>query len=160
MRVGCRTRSASNAVQNAQAVPASLTRMERTPYGFLLVALGGFLGAVARHAVDVGVGRALAAASSGGASAVFGGAPTGVGTLVANVAGSFALGLLLTRASSDRIRLFVGTGALSSFTTYSTFVADAVALGTPAGAWYVAVSYATGFAAAALGLALGGRNRR
>ncbi|EMA71343.1 fluoride efflux transporter FluC [Halorubrum distributum] len=134
--------------------------MERTPYGFLLVALGGFLGAVARHAVDVGVGRALAASAAGAGPAVLGGPPTGAGTLVANVAGSFALGLLLSRASSDRLRLFVGTGALSSFTTYSTFVADAVAIGTPAGAWYVAVSYATGFAAAALGLAIGGRDRR
>lgn len=134
--------------------------MERTPYGFLLVALGGFLGAVARHAVDVGVGGVLAAVSSGGGPTVLGGTATGAGTLVANVAGSFALGLLLTRASGDRTRLFVGTGALSSFTTYSTFVSDAVALGTPAGAWYVAVSYATGFAAAALGLTVGGRDRR
>lgn len=134
--------------------------MERTPYGFLLVALGGFLGAVARHAVDVGVGGLLAAGAAGTGPAALGGAPTGAGTLVANVAGSFALGLLLTRASSDRTRLFVGTGALSSFTTYSTFVADGVALGTPAGAWYVAASYATGFAAAALGLSLGGRSRR
>ncbi|RLM49397.1 CrcB family protein [Halorubrum sp. Atlit-28R] len=130
--------------------------MERTPYGFLLVAAGGFLGAVARHAVDLGAGEAVAAATA----AAGGGAPTGAGTLVANVAGSFALGLLLTRASSDRVRLFVGTGALSSFTTYSTFVADAVALGTPAGAWYVAASYATGFAAAALGIAVGGRDGR
>ncbi|QUO47616.1 MULTISPECIES: fluoride efflux transporter FluC [Halorubrum] len=134
--------------------------MERTPYGFLLVALGGFLGAVARHAVDVGVGRALAAGAAETGLGGLGGAPTGAGTLVANVAGSFALGLLLTRASSDQTRLFVGTGALSSFTTYSTFVADAVALGSLAGAWYVAASYATGFAAAALGLALGGRDRR
>ncbi|TKX41041.1 MULTISPECIES: CrcB family protein [unclassified Halorubrum] len=130
--------------------------MERMPYGFLLVAAGGFLGAVARHAVDLGAGEAVAAATA----AAGGGAPTGAGTLVANVAGSFALGLLLTRASSDRVRLFVGTGALSSFTTYSTFVADAVALGTPAGAWYVAASYATGFAAAALGIAVGGRDGR
>jgi CrcB protein len=133
--------------------------MERTPYGFLLVAAGGFLGAVARHAVDVGAGEIVVAAAAAGGVAV-GGAPTGGGTLVANVAGSFALGLLLTRASSDRVRLFVGTGALSSFTTYSTFVADAAALGTPAGAWYVAASYATGFAAAALGLAVGGRDGR
>ena len=133
--------------------------MERTPYGFLLVAAGGFLGAVARHAVDVGVGGVLAAAS-GSRLAPLAGVPTGVGTLVANVVGSFALGILLTRASSDRIRLLVGTGALSSFTTYSTFVADAVALGTPAGAWYVGVSYATGFAAAALGLGVGGGWRR
>ncbi|TKX70011.1 CrcB family protein [Halorubrum sp. SP9] len=134
--------------------------MERTPYGFLLVAVGGFLGAVGRHAVDLGIARVVAATSSGGGPAILGGTPTGTGTLVANVAGSFALGLLLTRASSGRIRLLVGTGALSSFTTYSTFVSDAVALGTPAGAWYVAVSYATGFAAAAVGLAVGGRQQR
>lgn len=119
--------------------------MERTSYGFLLVASGGFCGAVARHAVDVGAG------------AVLGGSPTGAGTLIANVAGSFALGLLLSRASSDRTRLFVGTGALSSFTTYSTFVSDAVGFGTAAGALYVAVSYLTGFAAAAVGLGVGGR---
>ncbi|MGM0448775.1 MAG: fluoride efflux transporter FluC [Methanobacteriota archaeon] len=135
--------------------------MERTPYGFLLVAAGGFFGAVARHAVDVGVAAALAAAAAAGTGpAVLGDAPAGTGTLIANVVGSFALGLLLTRTSSDRFRLFVGTGTLSSFTTYSTFVADAVALGTRAGVLYVAVSYATGFAAAALGLATGGWRRR
>ena len=134
--------------------------MDRTPSGFLLIAAGGFLGAVARHAVDVGVGGLLAAAAAGSGPAVLAGLATGAGTLAANVAGSFALGLLLARAPSDGVRLFAGTGALSSFTTYSTFVADAVVLGTPAGAWYVAASYATGFAAAGLGLAVGGRRDR
>ncbi|MDB9252790.1 fluoride efflux transporter FluC [Halorubrum ezzemoulense] len=133
--------------------------MDRTPYGFLLVAAGGFLGAVARHAVDAGVAGVLTVAPSGDRLIALGGVPPGAGTLVANVVGSFALGLLLTRASSDRVRLLVGTGALSSFTTYSTFVADAVALGTTAGAGYVAGSYAAGFAAAALGLAVGRRRR-
>ncbi|WP_128905379.1 fluoride efflux transporter FluC [Halorubrum amylolyticum] len=114
--------------------------MERTPLGFLLVAFGGFVGAVARHGVAVAVGDA-----------------TGAGTLLANVLGSFALGVLLTRAARRRTRLFVGTGALSSFTTYSTFVADAVTLGTTAGAAYVAASYAAGFAAAAAGLFIGKR---
>ncbi len=119
--------------------------MERTPFGFLLVAVGGFLGATARHAVDAAVGGLLA------------GSPTGAGTMAANVAGSFALGLLVARAPGARTRLLVGTGALSSFTTYSAFVADAVALGPLAGAGYVAASYATGFAAAGLGLATGER---
>jgi len=114
--------------------------MERTPLGFLLVALGGFVGAVARHGVDVVVGDI-----------------TGTGTLLANVLGSFALGVLLPRAADGQTRLLVGTGALASFTTYSTFVADAVSLGTTAGAVYVAASYASGFAAAAVGLFVGGR---
>jgi CrcB protein len=114
--------------------------MERTPLGFLLVAVGGFLGAVARYGVAVAVGG-----------------PTGAGTLVVNVVGSFALGLLVSRATTTRTRLFVGTGALSSFTTYSTFVGDAVALGGPLGAAYIAASYALGFAAALAGLRVGGR---
>jgi CrcB protein len=127
--------------------------MDRTPAGFLLVALGGFLGAVARHAVALGVdGVAAAVPAAAGPAAL-----AGAGTLTANVAGSFALGALVARAPRPRTRLLVGTGALSSFTTYSTFVADAVALGTVAGAGYVAVSYATGLGAAALGLRVGGR---
>ena len=115
--------------------------MERTPLGFCFVAAGGFLGAVARYGVDVAVGGS-----------------TGAGTLVVNVLGSFALGLLVSRATTTRTRLFVGTGALSSFTTYSTFVGDAVALGGPLGAAYVAASYAIGFAAALGGLLIGGRS--
>ncbi|MDZ5812128.1 CrcB family protein [Halorubrum sp. AD140] len=114
--------------------------MERTPLGFLLVAFGGFLGAVARHGVTVTVG-----------------APAGAGTLVVNAVGSFALGLLVSRATTTRTQLFVGTGALSSFTTYSTFVGDAVSLGTAAGAAYVGASYAVGLAAAVAGLSIGGR---
>lgn len=115
--------------------------MERTPLGLLLVAAGGFLGAVVRHSVDVAVGG-----------------PTGAGTLVVNLVGSFALGVLVSRATTTRTQLFVGTGALSSFTTYSTFVGDAVALGTAAGTAYVAASYALGFAAALVGLLIGGRS--
>jgi CrcB protein len=113
--------------------------MERTPLGFLLVACGGFLGAVARYGVDVAVGE-----------------PTGAGTLAVNAAGSFALGVLVSSPTTTRARLFVGTGALSSFTTYSTFVGDAVALGGLAGSGYVAASYAVGFAAAVAGLRVGG----
>ncbi|ELZ36823.1 fluoride efflux transporter FluC [Halorubrum tebenquichense] len=132
--------------------------MERTSHGVLLVAVGGFLGAVARYATDAAASGLVALATRGAGLTVLDGTATGVGTLTANVLGSFALGLLLTRTSSERIRLLVGTGALSSFTTYSTFVSDAVALGTPTGAWYVAVSYVTGLTAAALGLAVGGRD--
>ncbi|MFO8116612.1 MAG: CrcB family protein [Halorubrum sp.] len=115
--------------------------MERTPLGFLLVAAGGFLGAVARYGVDVAVGDS-----------------TGVGTLVVNAVGSFALGLLVSRATTTRTQLFVGTGALSSFTTYSTFVGDAVALGGFSGTAYVAASYMIGFAAAIAGIRVGGRS--
>ncbi|WP_049984332.1 CrcB family protein [Halorubrum sp. BV1] len=114
--------------------------MERTWLGYLLVAAGGFVGAAARYGVDVAAGDL-----------------TGVGTLAVNISGSLVLGVLVARATTTRTQLFVGTGALSSFTTYSTFVGDAVALGTIAGSAYVAVSYGFGFAAAAGGLLIGGR---
>ncbi len=114
--------------------------MERTVAGFLLVAAGGFLGAVSRYGIDVAVGDA-----------------TGVGTFTVNVIGSFALGLLVTRATTRRTQLFVGTGALSSFTTYSTFAGDAVVLGTVDGGLYVLASYVVGLLAAVFGLAIGRR---
>jgi CrcB protein len=87
----------------------------------VLVAVGGFAGALSRHAVSV---------------ALAGSFPWG--TLAANVAGSFALGVLLYErhladALSAETRLAVGTGFLSSFTTYSTFALETVTLaGTPA----------------------------
>lgn len=114
--------------------------MERTALGIGLVALGGFLGALARFGVDVAAGNVA-----------------GLGTLVVNVVGSFALGYLITRAVGPRTRLLVGTGAISSFTTYSTFAADAVALGTLGGTAYVVITYGLGFAAALAGLAVGRR---
>lgn len=101
-----------------------------------LVALGGFLGANARFFVTRWV--------------------TGPeGTLLVNAAGSVLLGILLYHARfagsvSRRTRLMVGTGVLSSFTTYSTFALDAYQLGV-AGLVYVAGSYAAGFAGVVLG---------
>ncbi|SDM02345.1 CrcB protein [Halogranum gelatinilyticum] len=103
-----------------------------------LVALGGFSGAVLRY----GVGLAL---------------PDVAGTLVANVVGSFVLGLFVSVAATRRTRLFLGTGLLSSFTTYSTFAVETAQLGPLAGTANVGVTYLLGFLAAGLGLALGGR---
>ncbi|MFB6162967.1 MAG: CrcB family protein [Halococcoides sp.] len=125
----------------------------------LFVAAGGFAGAISRHALG----------------ALSGSLPWG--TLAANVAGAFVLGVVLSeRHLADRLsvetRLLVGTGFCSSLTTYSTFavetthlagrsaggpaiaaVADALgpidgALAGPVVALsYVAVTYALGFAA-------------
>ena len=86
---------------------------------YLYVALGGALGSVARHALSLGAAR------------WFGGDfPWGTlwGTLIVNVAGSFAAGLLATLALADgRLRLepdaraFVLVGILGGFTTFSAF---------------------------------------
>jgi fluoride exporter len=78
------------------------------------------------------------------------------GTLVVNVSGSFALGLL---AGLDAPALtIVGTGLLGAFTTFSSFARDVVALAeehrwVPAAA-YLLLSCTMTVAAAAAGLAL------
>ena len=114
--------------------------MERTVVGAGIVAVGGFLGAVTRYAVDVASGDV-----------------TGIGTLLVNVIGCFLLGVAVTRTLTVRVRLFVATGFISSFTTYSAFAADAITFGTIAGTGYVLVSYGAGFTAAVAGLTVGRR---
>jgi CrcB protein len=108
----------------------------------LLVAVGGFTGAICRHAVAV---------------LLPGGFPWG--TLAVNVAGSFALGVLLFEAKlagrlSAETRLVLGTGFLSSFTTYSTFAVQTAALSPTLAVANVAANYALGFAAVLVGRAV------
>jgi CrcB protein len=105
---------------------------------FGLVGLGGFAGASLRYAVGVAL-------------------PGPPSTLVVNVLGSLALGALTAAVSDRRVRLVLATGLLSSFTTYSTFAVETVALGSVWGVANVVANYALGFAAAYLGLRLGGR---
>jgi CrcB protein len=83
-------------------------------------------------------------------------------TLLINVAGSFALGLLVARVwptAPTWLRAGLGTGLLGSFTTFSAFAVSLVTL-TRAGMGgiavvYLAVSVVVGLAAAAAGLRLG-----
>lgn len=86
------------------------------------------------------------------------------GTIAINVAGSFALGLVLALAVERElgpwwVRPAVGIGFLGSFTTFSAFSAETVALlerGDASGALLnVALSVGVCVAGAALGLALG-----
>lgn len=106
----------------------------------LLVAIGGFAGANGRYLL----------------SGLFEG-PSG--TLLVNVLGSVALGLLLYQSIlrglfSRETRLVLGTGVLASFTTYSTFAVESVALGVADGLGYVVVSYALGIAGVLAGRAI------
>lgn len=100
-----------------------------------LVAVGGFAGALSRHAVALALPGAFP-----------------WGTLAANVTGAFLLGLAVYGASewgriADSVRLVVSTGFLSSFTTYSTFAAETAALDPVLAAGNVVGNYALGFAA-------------
>ena len=84
----------------------------------LYVALGGALGASARHLL-------------GGAVLRVTGPGFPYGTLSANVIGSFLMGVLVAwlaaRSAGDSAwRLFIGIGLLGGFTTFSSFSLDAI----------------------------------
>ncbi|MCC0035422.1 MAG: fluoride efflux transporter CrcB [Hoeflea sp.] len=85
-----------------------------------LVFVGGGLGAVSRHLSAMLVARAVGP-----------GFPWG--TMLVNIAGSLAMGLLIAwlarRSSGDAdLRLLLATGFLGGFTTFSAFSLDAVTL--------------------------------
>jgi fluoride exporter len=87
---------------------------------WLLVFVGGGLGAALRHGVNIASVRLLGP-----------GFPWG--TLTVNIAGSLAMGLLAAwfarrGASSEPWRLFLATGVLGGFTTFSAFSLDAALL--------------------------------
>ena len=82
----------------------------------LLVAIGGALGSVARYLVSV-------------YSAQLFGLTFPWGTLTVNVVGSFAMGLLAAFAAirlsmPNELRVFLATGVLGGFTTFSAFSLD------------------------------------
>ncbi len=112
----------------------------------LLVFLGAGLGGVLRHGVNLAALKALGPAFPWG-------------TLGVNVAGSLVMGILaaLLAARSQEARLFLMTGVLGGFTTFSAFSIDAVALW-ERGEIGLAAAYAAGsvvlsIAALAVGLA-------
>lgn len=89
-------------------------------YHVLLVAGGGAIGATLRHLVNLGTLR-------------FWGASFPWGTLIVNLVGCFAMGVLvevLARRfnASNELRLFLATGILGGFTTFSAFSLDAAVL--------------------------------
>ena len=82
----------------------------------LAVGCGGFLGAIMRYCLDVWIPRFPALQDC----------PIPVATLFANLAGCFLIGLLKGIADcmhffNPTTTLFLFTGVLGSFTTFSTF---------------------------------------
>lgn len=79
-----------------------------------------------------------------------------------NLLGAFVLGLLVGHVTTPRLRQFLLTGVLGSFTTFSTFMVDAVVLldGEVPIWWmvvHVVVTVSAGLALARLGIRLGTR---
>jgi CrcB protein len=115
---------------------------------FLIVGCGGFAGAVARYVVSLAV-------------ATFWTGEFPLATFLINVSGSFVLGAFSTMAAqrlsiAPEWRLFVATGFVGAYTTFSTFEYETQRL-TEAGtaAWAVlnvVSSVVVGFAAVWLGV--------
>jgi len=99
-----------------------------TPVLFVVVAVAGGVGAVARFMLD-GVIRARTDARSGGRRMR---APLPWGTLAINLSGSFLLGLLVGLVGAGALagewQWALGTGFLGGYTTFSTASFEAVRL--------------------------------
>ena len=117
---------------------------------YLIVFIGAGIGGALRHGVNVGAAR------------YFGfGFP--YGTLIVNIVGSFVMGLFagyfaFRPGVPQHLRLFLTTGILGGFTTFSSFSLDTALLierhsfGLAAG--YMVGSVAAGVSALFFGLAL------
>ncbi len=111
---------------------------------FLLVGLGGAIGAMSRY----GIGRILGAT------------PFPWATLAVNVVGGLLMGLLagwlVAREGQEPLRLFLGVGILGGFTTFSAFSLETILLavrGHPGQAIaYVLASVIASVGAVAIGL--------
>jgi len=80
------------------------------------VAFFGALGAVARFRVDSAVSAWLPSDFP-------------LGTLVVNLTGSFALGILVGASATHRVMFLLGTGFTGGYTTFSTWMVESERLG-------------------------------
>ncbi len=83
---------------------------------WLGAALLGAAGAVARFRLDSAVSSRLPSDFP-------------LGTLMVNLTGAFALGVLIGLAASDRVAFLLGTGFAGGYTTFSTWMVESVRLG-------------------------------
>jgi CrcB protein len=121
---------------------------DRTGMGFLIVFLGAGLGGMARHAV--------------GLVALRYGWTFPYGTMGINILGSILMGVLAgwfaMRGGSQPLRLFLATGVLGGFTTFSSYALEGILLlerGEAAAAMiYILGSVVLGLAGLLLGLML------
>lgn len=80
---------------------------------YLIIGLGGFLGAVARYSISLWIGQRWGRAFP-------------LGTFFINISGSFLIALVMS-LSTERLminpqwRLFLAVGFLGAYTTFSTF---------------------------------------
>ena len=79
---------------------------------FLVICAGGALGSGGRYLLSTWLTRGTFP----------------VGTLAVNLIGAFAIGTVMRSVSAEDLRLFLVTGILGGFTTYSAFSYETVSL--------------------------------
>ena len=114
---------------------------------YLVVGLGGFLGANARYLMAHWIGERY-------------GTSFPYGTLVINVSGSFMIGLLLVLITDRYMvhpnwRLFFSVGFLGAYTTFSTYSFESLVL-ILSGAWFLGLINLIGSVVLGLGATLCG----
>jgi CrcB protein len=119
---------------------------------YLVIGLGGFLGANARYVL-------------GGRITRWWGSEFPWGTFVINVSGSFLLGVLMAALNtrplaSPQYRLFFAVGFLGAYTTFSTFSYETLRLmqdqSVGAALWNITGSIILGLVGVSLGIFCGG----
>jgi fluoride exporter len=118
---------------------------------YLIIGMGGFLGAIARYSVALWIGQNW-------------GRMFPLGTLIVNISGCFLISLLMSLFTerfmvSPQIRMFLVIGFLGAYTTFSTFEYETGNL-VKDGEWLLAMlnvllSVIAGFAALKLGEVIG-----
>ena len=117
---------------------------------YLVVALGGFVGAPSRYLIDRAVNNRVES-------------DLPWGTFLVNISGSFVLGLLTGLSLSNHLssvaKALLGTGFCGAYTTFSTFTFETVRL-IEVGQYLEAtlnavVSLVVGLVGAGVGLAIG-----
>jgi len=106
--------------------------MKTDPLPYLLVAAGGFCGAVLRFLVDVHVSTLL-------------------GTLIVNTVGCVFMGIFMYESIyigvfSRQARLFFTTGMIGTFTTFSALTVESFQAGAATGSVYLFASILFGLA--------------
>jgi len=111
--------------------------MKFAPSEVLTVAIGGFVGSIARYQINELI-------------------PSLAGTFLVNVLGCVGIGILMYEsiffgAFSRRTRLFFGVGCIGSFTTFSAFAAQSFDAGPILGCINIAANIFFGLCGVLLG---------
>ncbi|KAA6470364.1 MULTISPECIES: fluoride efflux transporter CrcB [Bacillus cereus group] len=117
-----------------------------TEYHALLVAIGGFFGAISRFGISNWFKKRNSSSFP-------------IATFLINLTGAFLLGYILGKGIDKSWQLLLGTGFMGAFTTFSTFKLESTQLGANK-MWgiyflYIGASYIIGILLAFLGIQVG-----